>query len=178
MPDASWDNTGEPAPKKGLPLWGKISLGCCGGCALGFVLLMATCVGGARWVAHHGAPEFLDQMLGSAFLDKAWARMDEVVRALKTDEGARNLYRRNPGLADNFPTEEDFLKAAQEWRPNLGEFPAHRPTLKELMADHHGDGSFRIHTQNHVTRIDYRIPKGGRLYLELDSDKLVDLRVE
>jgi len=178
MADGSWDNAGMPAPKKGIPLWGKITLGCCGGCALVFVLLMATCIGGARWVSKHGVPEALDKAVGSAFLDKAWAGMDRAVQGLKTEESAKALYRANPGLAENFPTEEDFLKAAEEWRSNLGEFPAQRPSLRDLTRERKGGGHFSINTQNNRTRVEYQIPKGGRLYLELEDEKLVDLRVE
>ncbi len=161
-----------------MPTWAKVVLGCCGGCALVFVLLMATCIGGATWISKHGVPEFLDQAAGSAFLDKAWAEMDRAVQGLRTEEGTRALYRANPGLAENYPTEEDFLKAAEEWRPNLGEFPAKRPQLRDLLREKHGGGHFSINTQNGTTRIEYQIPKGGRLFLQLESDKLVDLRVE
>jgi len=178
MAEGSWDNSGAPLPKKGMPLWGKITLGCCGGCALVFVLLMATCIGGVHWVSKHGVPEALDKAAGSAFLDKAWGEMDRAVRGLKTEAGAKALYRANPGLAENYPTEEDFLQAAKEWRSNLGEFPAERPSLGDLIMEKKGGGHFSINTQNSTTRIEYQIPGGGRLFLQLESDKLVDLRVE
>ncbi len=178
MAEGSWDNAGTPPQQKGMPLWGKISLGCCGGCALVFVLFLATCIGGVRWVSRHGVPEALDKAVGSAFLDKAWSGMDRAVRGLKTEEGTRALYRANPGLAENFPTEEDFLKAAEAWRPNLGEFPAQRPSLGDLFHQKKGEGHFSVNTQNSTTRIEYQIPGGGRLYLEMESERLVDLRVE
>jgi len=178
MADSNWDNSGAPLPKKGMPLWGKITLGCCGGCALVFLILMATCIGGARWVAKHGVPEALDKAVGSAFLDKVWVEMDAAVRGLRTEEGAKALYQANPGLAENYPTEEDFVKAAEEWRANLGEFPARRPSLQDLTQGRKGGGHFSINTQNNSTKVEYQIPKGGRLYLEIESGKLVDLRVE
>jgi hypothetical protein len=178
MADGTWDNGGAPLQKKGMPLWGKVTLGCCGGCALVFVLLMATCVGGISWVSKHGVPDSLDKVVGSTFLDKTWAEMDRAVRGLKTIEGAKELYRTCPGLAENYPTEEDFLKAAEEWRPNLGEFPAQRPKLRDLIQEKKGGGHFSINTQNSTTRIEYQIPNGGRLFLKLEADRLVDLRVE
>lgn len=179
MAEGNWDNhAGGSSPKKGMPLWGKITLGCCGGCALLFVLLMATCIGGARWISKHGVPEAIDKAVGSAFLDKAWDEMDRAVRGLKTEEGSRALYRANPGLVENYPTEEDFLKAAAEWRPNLGEFPARRPHLRDLIQEKKGGGHFSVNTQNSTTRIEYQIPEGGRLFLQLESERLVDLRVE
>jgi hypothetical protein len=123
-------------------------------------------------------PEAVDRAMGSAFLDKAWAEMDTAVRGLKTEAGTKALYRANPGLAECYPTEEDFLKAAEEWRPQLGEFPSRRPTLRELMQDKKEGGSFTMNTRNNTTRIEYQIPHGGRLYLQMESDRLVDLRVE
>jgi hypothetical protein len=178
MAEGSWDDAGVHLPKKGMPLWGKITLGCCSGCALLFVLLMATCIGGAHWVSKNGVPEIFDKAVGSAFLDKAWGEMDRAVRGLQTEEGAKALYRANPGLAENYPTEEDFLKAAEEWRTNLGGFPTQRPALLDLFQKGKGAGHFSINTKNSTTRIDYQMPKGGRLFLQLESDRLVDLRVE
>lgn len=178
MADGNWDNAGAPTPSKGMPLWGKITLGCCGGCALVFVLLLVTCVGGVRWVAKHGVPEAFDKAVGSAFLDRVWGEMDQAVRGLETEAGSRALYQSNPGLAENYPTEDDFLKAAEEWRPLLGEFPSKRPSLAALTQGRKGGGHFSINTQNSSTRVEYQIPKGGRLYLETESGKLVDLRVE
>ncbi len=164
MGDGSWDNSGVPLSKKGMPLWGKILTGC----GLVLLLLLGSCVGLACWGIHR---------VGS-LADKTWGEMDRSVRGLKTPEGARDLYRANPGLAENYPTEEDFLKAAEGWRSNLGEFPSRRPNLRDLMQEQKVGGHFTVSTQNHTTRIEYQIPKGGRLYLQMESERLVDLRVE
>lgn len=177
MTDGSWESEAAPA-KKGMPTWAKVSLGCCGGCALVFILLMATCVGGVHWVSKHGVPGVLDKAVGSAFLDKVWADMDRTVQSLRTEQGTKALYAANPGLSTVFPTEEDFLKEAEEWRPKLGEFPAQRPTLQELVREPKGSSHFNVNTSNGRTSIEYQIPKGGMLHLELEAEKLVDVRVE
>lgn len=165
MVDGSWDNGGAATPRRtGLPLWGKVLAGC--GVAL--LLLVGSCVGVAWW----GMGKL------SSKADQAWAEMDRTVRSLRTEEGSKALYHANPGLADAYPTEEEFLKAAEAWRGNLGEFPSHRPSLRDLVEAKHGGGHFSIDSRNDATRIDYQIPKGGRLHLVLESGKLVDLRVE
>ena len=177
MTDGNW-NTEAPAAKKGWPLWAKISLGCCSGCVLVFILATVTCVSGAHWISKHGVPEALDRAVGSAFLDKAWADMDRAVKALRTEAGTKAMYHANPGLSENFASEEDFLKAAEEWRTRLGDFPDRRPALGTLIRGNKGSHHFNINTQNDRTRIEYQIPNGGMLYLDVESGKFVDVRVE
>ena len=177
MTDGNWEAEAPPV-QKGMPTWAKISLGCCGGCALLFIILMATCVGGGLWVSKHGLPGVMDKAVGSAFLDKTWADMDRAVTSLRTEQGTRALYLANPGLAEDYATVEDFLKEAEQWRPKLGEFPRQRPTLGELMRDKKGSGHFSVSTENSRTRVDYQIPHGGRLYLVMEAGKVVDVRVE
>lgn len=167
MTDGNWDSEA-PAAKKGMPTWAKISLGCCGGCALVFVLLLATCVGGAHWVSKRAG----------SLMDKTWAEMDRAVVSLRTEAGTKILYRDNPGLAETYPTEKEFLEEAEVWRTKLGEFPAERPTLEAVIRDPKNASHFNLSTDNNRTRIEYQIPKGGMLHLELESGKLVDLRVE
>lgn len=177
MTNGSWESEAAPR-KKGMPLWAKIGLGCVGGCALVFVLLIVTCVGGAHWISQNGLPGFVDKAVGSAFLDQAWSQMQQTVKALRTEEGTRALYRENPGLKENYPEEATFLHEAQNWRKKLGQFPTARPSLNELIKDHKEGGAFHISNTNERTQIDYQIPEGGLLHLELVSEKLVNVRVE
>lgn len=164
MGDASWDNGGMAAPRrKGMPLWGKILAGC--GVAL--LLLLATCVGGGIWVYKKS----------SSRISAAWSEMARDVESLRTDEGARSLYRANPGLAQNYATEDEFVKASGEWRDRLGSLPATPPSLKEL-AEGKGQGSFAIHSENDHRRVRFRFKKGGTLILEWEQDQLVDIRME
>lgn len=177
MTEGHWDSE-TPAAKKGLPTWAKVVLGCCGGCALVFVVIMASCLGLIRSISKNGIPAVIDKAVGSAFLDKAWTAMAHTVASLSTEQGTKDLYRTNPGLSETFPTEADFLAAAEEWRSRLGEFPSHRPPLGDLIRNQNGGTPFQINTNDSRTRIDYQIPKGGMLHLELESGKLVDVRVE
>lgn len=180
MTNGNWDNEGAPR-KRGMPTWAKILLGCLGGCFLLFVLLIGSCVGGAAWIARNGLPEAADSAFGKAVLDEPWGELAKVVKALRTVEGTRELYHKNPGLAECFATEDDFLKAAEEWRPRLADFPERRPSLKELIREHEGRGhsrTFKVQTDNQRTTVDYQLPKGATIHLETESGKVVDLRVE
>ena len=136
MVDSSWDNSGQGAPAKtGLPLWGKIGLGC----GVAFLILMGTCVGGAAFVRHRlqKDPEgFKNKVVGFA-LDKMkpdWDDFRAVVAQLRTPEGCRGLYAASPELAKTWPTEADFLAAAAKWQEELAPTPELTPDLME----HHG----------------------------------------
>ncbi|HEX4845922.1 MAG TPA: hypothetical protein VFV26_06845, partial [Geothrix sp.] len=49
MADSSWDNGGHGVPvKAGLPLWGKIALGC----GVTFLVIMVTCIGLGAYVVN------------------------------------------------------------------------------------------------------------------------------
>ena len=102
MVDSSWDNSGQGAPAKtGLPLWGKLGLGC--GVAL--LILMGTCVGGAAFVRHKlkQDPEgFKNKVMGFA-LDKMkpdWDDFRAVVAQRRTPDGPgrRRSDRRWPAI--------------------------------------------------------------------------------
>ncbi len=165
MADSGWDNGGMPlAKKKGVPVWGKVLVGC----GVAMLLLLGSCVGVAWW----GMGKLSEKA------DQAWAEMDQTIRSLKTELGTKALYQANPRLADTYPNEEDFLKAAEDWRGKLGEFPTRRPSIRDLVKEENGAGHLKIDSRNDGTWIEYQIPKGGRLHLVMESGKVTDLRVE
>lgn len=163
MPNSGWDN-GAPAPKKGLSIWGKVAIGCGAG-FLCFVLAVGALVG---WGVRKA----------TSTLDRGWAELHADVESLRTEAGAQALYRANPGLAQPYPTEADFLQAAALWRPKLGEVPRQRPELKALFRD----GSFRINSHQvdgkRLTSVNMRMSTGATLVVETENEKLTDLRVE
>lgn len=143
MADSSWDNGGTGAPpRSGLPLWGKIALGC----GISALVVLGTCVGGVAWLAHKGThdPEGLKQTVLGFALDRMkpeWNEFRAVIDQLRTVEGSRALYAANPDLARTWPTEADFLKAAAGWRPHLAPTPELTPDLMErqgLRINSHG----------------------------------------
>lgn len=165
MNNNAWDQYTPPA-KKGMPLWGKLLLGC----SLTVILGSLTCVGLVIW----RGPKIMED-IGGAYLDKTWQHMEGAVTGLATDDGSRALYQKNPKLAAQYPTEEAFLLAAQGWRPKLGDFPRQRPDLMSLLK---GGQSFSIQTVNDRQKVEYQIPNGGRLKLETERDELLNLSIE
>ncbi|WP_291271648.1 hypothetical protein [Geothrix sp.] len=136
MADSSWDNGGHGVPlKTGLPLWGKIALGC----GIAFLVALVTCVGGVAFIANKVKkdPEGFKQKAMNLVADKVrpdWEDFRAVVEQLRTPEGCRALYAANPGLAKTWATESDFLQASSKWQKDLAPVPDLTP---ELM-DHQG----------------------------------------
>ena len=129
MADSSWDNGSQGLPaKSGMPLWGKLLLGC------GVVALvgLATCVGGVAYVANRAKKDpdgFKNKVLGFA-LEKVrpdWDDLQAVVSQLRSPEGSRALYAANPDLAKTWPTEGDFLEATAAWGKDLPPRPNSAP---------------------------------------------------
>ena len=165
VPDPAWDNA--PQPRKGLSLFGKVAIGC-GGAMLCFLLA----IGALAWLVFSKA---------SKALDHGWLQVHVDIQNLRTEEGARALYRKNPGLAQAFPTEAEFLKAAAGWRAKLGDIPEHRPPIKELMGGQ-GAGALSIQSREGDGRktmtVRIRMSTGANLVVELENDKLVDIQVD
>jgi hypothetical protein len=131
MADASWDNGGQGAPTKtGLPLWGKITLGC----GIAFLIVLVTCVGGVAYVANRFKkdPDGLAKKvmgLGMEKLRPDWEDFRTVVEQLRSPEGCQTLYAANPDLAKTWPTQEAFLEASSRWHKEVVSAPELSPDL-------------------------------------------------
>jgi hypothetical protein len=131
MADGSWDNGGHGVPAKaGLPLWGKIALGC----GIAFMVVLVTCVSGVAFVANRFrknpdgfAKKFMG--LGLEKLRPDWEDFRAVVEQLRTPEGCQALYAANPELAKTWPTEAAFLEASSRWHMEVGSAPELSPEL-------------------------------------------------
>lgn len=124
MADGSWDNSGAPPEKKGMPLWAKISLGC----GVAFLLVLGTCVAGGMYIAHRAKqdPEGLKKQMVGFALDRMrpeWEEFRTVVNQLRTEEGCKTLYVLNPELSRTWSTEAAFLESAKAWRKDLEPAP-------------------------------------------------------
>jgi len=166
--DASWDNSAAPPPRKaGLGTGGKILIGC-GAAAL--CLLLA--IGALAWVVYNKV---------NTAMDRGWVTMHRKLDDLKTDSGARRLYRENPGLAQNYPTEEEFLRASREWRDKLGDLPEKRPEIREMLRSR-GPGGVVIKSRDTGDRktvtVRLRMSTGASLVVELVNDQLTDIQVD
>ncbi|HJV22151.1 MAG TPA: hypothetical protein VJ570_05615 [Holophagaceae bacterium] len=121
MADSNWDSPAPAVPKPGMPLWGKILVGC----GVLFLLVMGSCVALGIYAGKH--PEKIKNAVGGwgmSFLKPEWDDLRATVEALRTEEGGKALYTANPALAKQWATQEDFLKEAREWREQLPELPA------------------------------------------------------
>ncbi|MDE3034116.1 MAG: hypothetical protein KGI56_10660 [Acidobacteriota bacterium] len=166
--DSSWDNSGLPPQKKGMPTWVKIL----GGCGIAAALLIGSCVGFAAWGFQKGKAIFQEQ--GSI----AWTKLASYEKQLESDEGVQALYQANPGLARAYPTESDFLKAAQTWRPKLAPIPAQMPNVFQAIKER--SFSFNIQKNNQHSRRSAGVRMGsggGFLVATWENEELVDLEV-
>jgi hypothetical protein len=155
-----------PAQRKsGLPLWGKIALGC----GVAMLLFLGSCVVLIGYGVHRG----------SEAMDQAWVRMRKEVAELSSEDGARKMYQQNPGLADRYPTEEDFVKASAIWRPKLTQLPEQPPTIRDLM-EGKGNVQLMTHFENgrKRSRIRVKLQDGSRLIVETDEKGVTDIRMD
>jgi len=149
-------------PAGGVPLWGKIALGCLTVVVVG----TATCVGVSYLVIEKGGDLIRDMA------KENWTEVRESVDRMMTDEGARQLYRSHPGLQEKFPTEDGFLDTVGKWRPDLEPVPEKIPIL---------EGQFNLEKQyphgKKRTQLGYTNGKGARLTFTWESGALVDIDV-
>lgn len=163
--DSSWDNGGQgAAPRRGgWPAWAKVLMGC------GIVLLLAlgACVGGGYWIARQAKQDPEGFKRGALNLAVSAIRPEYdhgagLVRQLLSEEGARALWRANPGIHAAHGDEAAFLKAAEGWRPHLHALPP-------LEADHLEKG--RLDIQKDVftgVRFGYRMEDGSKIRMAWD----------
>ncbi len=158
MAESSWDNGGQaPAPKAGMPLWGKILLGC----GITVLVVLVTCVSGVAYVAHKFKkdPEGFKQKAMNVVADKVrpdWEDFRIVVEQLRTPEGCQALYQANPALGKTWPTEAAFLEASSRWHKEVVSAPA------ELTFDLMEHGGLQINRElGGQVRVGWS-PKDGR----------------
>lgn len=147
-------------PKKKMSTGMKVALGC----GLFVLLGLGTCVTGVAWCGHKVSS------LGQA----QWNDLRTVANDLGTDAGAAAQYQHHPGLAQAYPTEQDFVGAARLWRPNLEPLPAVMPPLLS------GKISMQTQSMNGVskTSLVYHLASGKNLVGTWKNDELVDLQLE
>ena len=100
--------------KQGMSLWAKLALGC----GVVFLLGLGACVALGATCAH---------AVGKAMDGPEWGQLRSAVDQLQSDAGAKALYEGNPDLWKAYPSENEFIKTAQEWRPKLEPLPAQMP---------------------------------------------------
>ena len=194
MVDASWDNSGLPPQKKGLGTGMKVLMGC----GIAALVALVTCaVGGAILgnLIKKNPKAFEKRVEGFAkgMVQKEWERFRTLVDQLQTDDGARALYRANPGLHQAHPTEDQFLQAARAWRPRLGPLPAEAPMgnhrhrhrsedesapENDAAAEPSREPSVNITKVFGTTRIQCRYPGGPLVSATFDGERVQRIEVE
>jgi hypothetical protein len=181
MADSSWDNGGQGGPvKTGLPLWGKVALGC----GIAFLVVVVTCVGASAFFVNRikKDPEGFKQKAMNLVADKMrpdWEDFRLVVEQLRTPEGCQSLYAANPDLAKSWPTEAAFMEASSRWHKEVVSAPDLTPEVMEhgrLQINRDFSGQVRVGWSPRSGRAVYVTfegvrksgDKGPRRVLELD----------
>lgn len=121
---------------------------------------------GSRWLPWFGG---LIAIIGMLILSvvlrvqetgsKAWPITRAVAARLATDEGARDLYRKNPELAGSYASADAFVEAVRANRAALGSLPAYEPGESR--------DSYEVHTDPLGFRAYIKASKGGWMMLEV-----------
>lgn len=162
---AGRNELGRTGAQKRRPLWMQIGFGC--GAAL---LVVVGTLAGAGYVIHRK---------GTAVLNRAWKELRTTTERLKTAESTKALYRGNPALSEIYPTEKDFLKVTEAWRPKLGDVPEAQPSLRRLFVDPQLLQIHRNRSDGHETvRVRFTFGSGAILVMETDQGKLTNLMLQ
>jgi len=176
MSDSNWDSFSEPPMKRVIPVWAKFFIGC----GIVMLVLIVSGVGFTYWAASTGkVTEFFAEKLNVA-LEKNWGRLISVSDALQNDVDASKLYRDNPALVNDYPTEEVFLKNVAVWRTKLADLPRNPPSLDVL---HKNGFSVSIGKaiegkKGELFGISYKISDGTRIRLCWEDEKIVELKIQ
>jgi hypothetical protein len=193
MVDASWDNSGQPLPKKGLGTGMKVLMGC----GIALLVVLATCAVGGVVLGSYirkdpRAFETRVEGFANSLIQKDWERLRALVDQLQTDDGARTVYRANPSLGQAQASEELFLQAVRAWRPRLGALPAEMPVGRHHRHRRDRDQaveeapaleapkqpSVDLQKIFGTTRIRCTYPDGTRLAVTFDGERVKSIEVE
>jgi hypothetical protein len=148
--------------RKQRPLWLQLTMGCSAA-----LLVVSGALAGVGSVLYRK---------GTAVMERSWRELQTTTERLQTQESAKALYRSNPALSEIYPTEGEFLKHVEAWRPKLSSIPATPPTLRRLLVDKQMLQVHENRSDGHETvRMKYTFPNGAVLELETDQEKLTDL---
>ena len=169
--DSSWDNSGLPPVKKGLPLWLKIL----GGCGLLVVLLLGSCVGLAAWGFHKAST------LGAA----QWPAYVATVKALEDPASTKSLYEANPALQKSYPDEAAFEQEVAAWRPAIQTPPDQMPSIttgrvfsfvgRNHTVEINGES---VHARRNGGATGYKMDDGRFLVVAWEEQKIVAIQFE
>lgn len=172
--DSSWDNSGLPPQKKGMPTWVKIL----GGCGIVFLLLLGGCVALGFYGVHKVSE------MGKA----QWPRYVETVKELQDPASTKALYEANPGLHTRFSDEDAFERQVAEWRPAIQAPPAEMPSLTSGRAMAFEGRNHTVHiqvgsgetpdTSGKTSVAGYKMDDGRMFVVVWRNDQISDIRFQ
>ncbi len=92
---------------------------------------------------------------------RAWSITRSVAQRLATDEGARDLYSKNPGLSESYASVEAFQHTVQTGRGALGTLPDREPGEDR--------NSYEVHTDPEGFRVFVKGSGGGWMMLAVEQ---------
>lgn len=78
-----------------------------------------------------GLPLLMTASIGGLALRhraQLWPVVRTVHARLQTDEGVKDLFAKNPALADAYASDQDFLDTVRAWRAKVGDVPVQEPS--------------------------------------------------
>ncbi len=167
MADSSWDNSGLPPQKKGMPTWVKIL----GGCGIVFVLLLGSCVALGFYGVHKVSE------MGKAH----WPNYVATVKALQDPASTQALYEANPPLQKRYSDAAEFEKQVAEWRPSIQIPPAEMPSLTSgrAMAFEGRNRQYGEASSARKTSVaGFKMEDGRMLVVVWVNDQIMDIRFD
>lgn len=172
--DSSWDNSGLPPRKQGMPTWLKVLAGC----GIVAVLAIGSCVGFAAWSFHKVAD------LGKA----QWPRYVETVKELQDPAGTKALYEANAGLHKRFPDADAFEQQVAEWRPAIQTPPDQMPSITSGRAMAFEGRNHTVHiqvgsgeapdTSGKTSVAGYKMEDGRMLLIVWRNDQIAEIHFD
>ncbi|MBS1766073.1 MAG: hypothetical protein JST05_01530 [Acidobacteria bacterium] len=121
--------------------------------------------GSSRWLVWIGGIAALGVLLVLSLVlrvqqndSKAWPIAHAVIERLATEQGARDLYAKNPRLGDSYATADAFVAAMAAQRGAFGALPARRPD----------GGAFQVESDPESLRVYAKGDGGGWMQLEVE----------
>ncbi|MDE3244993.1 MAG: hypothetical protein KGN80_02815 [Acidobacteriota bacterium] len=157
MADTSWNNGGvaPTGPRRSWLKWGLVGLAV----VLGFPLLM-TLTFGSLALRHRA---------------KLWPAVRAIHARLQTDEGAKDLFSKNPALANTYVNDQDFVDVVRAWRAKVGDLPSLEPPEGPTYSPNSDPGGVSAAIQGSGgawMRVDIR---GGRLAGPVEGEGITRL---
>ncbi|MBS2027921.1 MAG: hypothetical protein JST54_08470 [Deltaproteobacteria bacterium] len=147
-------------PKRKMSSGVKIALGC----GLLMLLTFGGCGVAVFWCGH--------AMTTAG--DTQWTDLSKLANDLDTDAGAQAEYNSHPGLAEAYPTAQDFVGAVRLWRPNLEHLPEQKPPMLSGKVN----TSMQYNNGTSVVVLSVNLASGKRLVAQWKNKQLTDLTLE